>query len=198
MEKIPCIKCTSGMWEYIRPFLKNWEYEIQAIESFDNYPLLVINRGGTLGICTNLVIKDAKCRDRELVTDVEEFLERAAELKGFTYKRKSMKKFTKADLKSGMVVENAQKRKALVINDILIFNTSFDPLKNYKEDLTSRTVPELDIIKVYKQSDFWGAGLSGGIQYEELLWKREEPLEVTMQEIADKFGVSVEQLRIKE
>lgn len=24
MEKIPCIKCTPEIWEYIKPYLKEW------------------------------------------------------------------------------------------------------------------------------------------------------------------------------
>lgn len=198
MEKIPCIKCNSQLWEYIKPYLEKWGYIISGIVDWTAFPILVLNFDGIFGECSNVEKVNASAKNRELVTDVEKFLEEAAKLKGYTYKRNNMKKFTKADLKSGMVVETARKKKALVVNNMIIYNTSFDNLENYKEDLTNRIIPELDIIKVYEQSDFWGRGLSNGIEHGELLWERGELVEVTMQEIADKFGVPIEQLRIKE
>ena len=26
MERIPCIKCTPELWEYIKPYLEEWGY----------------------------------------------------------------------------------------------------------------------------------------------------------------------------
>lgn len=91
--KIPCIICTIKLWKRISLYLKQWGYKIENISDFDICPLLVINRYGTFGICTNLVMSDISYHDRELIKDTEEFLQKAAVLKGFIYKN-NMEKIT--------------------------------------------------------------------------------------------------------
>lgn len=198
MERIPCIKCTPALWEYIKPYLEKWGYIFGSVGIFEKYQLLVINYNGGK-MCTNVHISEQFDYNRELVTNVEEFLERAAKLKGFTYKRKDMKEFTKADLKSGMVVITRNKWEALVVNDLLLFHSGFEPLSNYTDDLviSEKDFEEFDIVKVYAQSNTWAGGTNESFPKEKLLWDREGVKEYTMQEIADKLGIPVEQLRIK-
>lgn len=201
MERIPCIKCDSKLWEYIKPYLKEWGYIFGCVGIFEEFPLLVINYNDNLGICTNTTIHGwATVENNRIFTDnVEEFLERAAKLKGFTYKRKDMKEFTKDNLKSGMVVITRNKMEALVVNDLLLFHSGFEPLSNYTDDLviSEEGCEEYDIVKVYAQSNTWAGGTNKSFPREELLWEREEVKEYTMQEIADKLGIPVEQLRIR-
>lgn len=118
--------------------------------------------------------------------------------------------FTKKDLKTGMVVKTKNNTMFLVVGDKLISTTGFGLLNEYKDDLTINDQPDpdiqsgFDIIEVYDDINGWGFGFSRALSYIEekkygkLIWKRKEIKEVTMQEIADKLGIPVENLRIKE
>lgn len=203
MEKIPCIECSSIMWDSINPYLKRWGYKKIITIDWGEFPLLVINADGDLGSCINLASSAATNYNRELVTNVEEFLERAAKLKGFTYNRKDKKmekEFTKADLKSGMVVKAKNNKMYLVVGDKMISDDGFMYLSHYNNDLKN-SCPEFDIVEVHDDVTCWGKGFSKGLSYVsgegKLLWKRKELKEYTMQEIADKLGIPVEELRIK-
>ena len=107
-EKIPCIRCDSQLWEYIKLYLKEWGYKIVCIANIKQFRLIVINYINNLGYVAN-VSSSNNLRDynRELVTNVEEFLERAAKLKGFIYKRKDImvKEFDVNKLEVEMIVE---------------------------------------------------------------------------------------------
>ena len=122
-EKIPCIKCDSRLWEYIKSYLEEWGYKNSASFDYDwgIYSLLVINYLGDVGYinnlqCTNYITINS---NRELVTNVEEFLERAAKLKGFTYKRKDIteKEFDVNKLEVGMIIEYKSGERSLVLSD---------------------------------------------------------------------------------
>lgn len=86
MDKIPCIKCDNKLWDKIKPYLIKWGYEVDKVYDINIYPLLVINEDGKLGKCNNFM-KFAVVDEfnRELV-NIEEFLYRAAILKGYSYK----------------------------------------------------------------------------------------------------------------
>lgn len=107
--------------------------------------------------------------------------------------------FTKDNLKSGMVVITRNKMEALVVNDLLLFHSGFEPLSHYTDDLviSEEGCEEYDIVKVYAQSNTWAGGTNKSFPKEKLLWDREGVKEYTMQEIADKLGIPVEQLRIR-
>lgn len=94
MKKIPCIKCTQKLWEHIKPYLERWGYIISGISDWTAFPILVLNFDGIFGECSNVEKVNAFAKNRELVTDVEKFLEEAAKLKGHTYKRNNMKTIT--------------------------------------------------------------------------------------------------------
>ena len=103
----------------------------------------------------------------------------------------------KSDLKPGMVIEyaNSEKRLVVTINAelYLISRASFANIKSFNEDLTYDCDPKLNIVKVYQPKE--AASLSTLLQCDNCIWVRQTVL--TMQEIADKFGIPVEQLRIK-
>ena len=42
-EKIPCIRCDSQLWEYIKLYLKEWGYKIVCIANIKQFRLIVIN-----------------------------------------------------------------------------------------------------------------------------------------------------------
>lgn len=208
MNNIPCIKCNAELFTHIKPFLDKWGYESRHIDDrWESFPLLIINLDGNVGRYTNACLALTDAHNRELVNDVEEFLYRAALLKGFVYK-KTM--FTKKDLKSGMVVKTRNNTMFLVVDDKLIATAGFVLLTEYTDDLTIIDDPDpniqsgFDIMEVYDDVNSWGLGFSGVLsyvgekKYGNLVWKRKEIKEVTMQEIADKFNIPVENLRIKD
>ena len=94
MNKIPCVLCNSELWEYISPKLIKWgyKYHVGLNSKWNLFPLLVINWGGYIGNINNVHYTSIKDHDRKLLTNIEEFLKKAAELKGFIYKRKNTMK----------------------------------------------------------------------------------------------------------
>lgn len=115
---------------------------------------------------------------------------------------KEMKKFTKSDLKPGMVVEYKDGNRRLVTcckKGIFFMGDLYktvDSINELTEDLkcsyTNHSIDKVYIIK-------WEVTLDGLFNTNnlELIWERKEPKEYTMQEIADKLGIPVEELRIK-
>ena len=105
----------------------------------------------------------------------------------------------KSDLKPGMVIEYANKEKRLVVTInaelYLISRASFMNIKSYNEDLICNSNPKLNIVKVYQPKE--AASLSTLLLCNNCIWKRPKETVLTMQEIADKFGIPVEQLKIK-
>lgn len=109
----------------------------------------------------------------------------------------------KSIIKPGVVVEYACGKRALVVlvNDELVFTSrdGFMHLKEYDEDLLviprNSTSHNWDIVKIYNVR--FGCGFENMLKDDLLLpiWTRVR--EITLQEIADKFGIPVEQLRIK-
>ena len=116
------------------------------------------------------------------------------------------KEFTLSDLKVGMLIENKGGERYVVaetINGQLIGTneTGFTELENYNADMTFMwkgcEYRFYDIVKVYSKRRR-GVNMYGcDTDYRDLLFQRKEPKELTMQEIADKFGIPVEQLKIK-
>lgn len=82
-------------------------------------------------------------------------------------------RFTKSDLKSGMVVELDNGYLYLVVDDLLIRDHGFLRLDHYNNNLewTEDSRSEYRIKKIYQKSSKWGYGLhSEPIPHEELLW----------------------------
>lgn len=193
MEKIPCIKCTPEIWEYIKPYLKEWGYELREPFGLDFYPLVVINECGTLGRCNNYQLFSKDEYNRELVTDVEEFLERAAKLKGCKYVNKKVVKINGIEIKPGMgifVDSRLANNLYIVIPTkrglgVVAYGLSFtwETLDNFLEVYSSRIVAICDI----PNSSIEGI----------TLWKKSQEIVITMQDIAEKFNCPVESIRIK-
>jgi hypothetical protein len=105
----------------------------------------------------------------------------------------------KSDLKPGMVVEYANGERRLVVtinNDLyLISRASFADVKSFNDDLTCDSDPKINIVKVFQPKE--AASLSSLLDCSNCIWERPKEIVLTMQEIADKFGIPVEQLKIK-
>ena len=193
MEKIPCIKCTSEMWEYIKPYLKEWGYELRATCSWDVYPLLVLNECGTLGRCNNYQLFSKDDYNRELVTDVEEFLKRAAKLKGYEYAKKNVIKINGIEIKPGMGIyidDRLAKNLYIVIptkNGLGVIaygeTYSWEFFDRFLEKYADRIVAICDMPNNLIEGD--------------ILWEKSQEVVLTMQDIAEKFNCPVESIRIK-
>lgn len=193
MEKIPCIKCTPEIWEYIKPYLKEWGYELRATCSWDVYPLVVINECGTLGRCNNYQLFSKNEYNRELVTDVEEFLERAAHLKGRKYVKKNVVKINGIEIKPGM---------GIFIYDRLAENLHVViPIKRglgviaYGASFTWYTLD--DFLERYSSSIVAICDIPNSVIEGDILWEKPQEIVITMQDIAKKFNCPVESIRIK-
>ena len=112
------------------------------------------------------------------------------------------KEFTLNDLKVGMLIENKEGEKFIIAETIdgrLIGTneTGFTDLKNYDTDMTCWEFASYDIMRVYNKTKRNIKFYTYDTTNRDLLFQRKEPKELTMQEIADKFNIPVDQLKIK-
>lgn len=195
MDKIPCIKCTPELWEYIRPYLEKWGYGI--VEYYHKYlntfPYVVLNNCGKFGACANYEVPNEIQFNRELVTNVEEFLERAAALKGFIYRRKDIMEINGIEIKPGMVLigKDADNRDSILVAFPLQKGIGFATVNSkytcWTTDYTTR-IKRLTEIRDLAPDD--------NIVKGNLLWDESKEVILTMDEIAKKFGYPVEQIKI--
>lgn len=111
----------------------------------------------------------------------------------------------KQDIQLGMIIEYHCGKKALVIsvNDEILFsdNNGYMRLKDYDDDLLvidrHEDTDKWDIDKVFKVT--LGCSLDTMLSGEflKLFWERQKEVELTLDEIAEKFGIPVKNLKIK-
>lgn len=105
----------------------------------------------------------------------------------------------KSDLQTGMVVKTKDGHIFFVFRkgeEIVLFNNDCYCGEALQDDLTNSTNPNLNIVEIFQPEQI--RSLSGMLTTRNLIWKREETVELTLQEIADKFNISIDKLRIKE
>lgn len=112
------------------------------------------------------------------------------------------KEFTLSDLKVGMLIENRGGERFIIAETIdgrLIGTneTGFTDLKNYNADMMHWEFASYDIMRVYNKTKRNIKFYTYDTTNRDLLFQRKEPKELTMQEIADRFGIPVDQLKIK-
>lgn len=111
----------------------------------------------------------------------------------------------KQDIQLGMVIEYHCGKKALVIsvnNEVLFSdNNGFMRLKDYNDDLLvidrHNTSDMWDIDKIFKVTVECSIDTMLNGNFLKLLWERQKEVELTMDEIAEKFGIPVKNLKIK-
>ena len=157
--------------------------------------------------CTSILNKESITRGEVLYMDDYKLLSYSG-LDALKYHEKNNCKVVvineliqmkKSDLKPGMVVEYASGEKRLVVtinNELyLISRASFADVKSFNDDLTCSNNPDINIVKIYLPRE--AASLSALFECKNCIWERPKETVLTMQEIADKFGIPVEQIRIK-
>ena len=112
----------------------------------------------------------------------------------------------KSDLKTGWRVFTRNFLEYVVIKDTAETEGTFAalgreggcPIACYKNDLTTN-LSKLDIVAVYEPTSEELILADFDEEHFKLVWKREEePIEITIAEIADWKGVSPERIRIRE
>lgn len=205
---IPCIKCSPQMWKYIKPILRDLGFTISwpnnEPSDWVRYSYLSTNFCGSP---THVGFTSAS-NFRDLFTDVEDFLEATAKLIGKTYiKKNTMKKFTKKDIKPGMVVRVRAGYYYIaipvgegVIN--LVRDDGFLFLDDYNDDLTDPEsyIPNIyDImeVRVPNASSKSLNSIFNDPTASTIVWKRSEKKRVSFEEVAQKFGVDPSELEIE-
>jgi hypothetical protein len=119
------------------------------------------------------------------------------------------KTMKKSDLKSGMLVETREGKRGIVMlntpngdmivagdnNADIFIKKMWDELNRYADDLSHPDGEKYNIYKIYGFNHNMGAthlSTSG----RELLFERKDKLEVTLEQIAEKFNVDVNDLKI--
>ena len=111
----------------------------------------------------------------------------------------------KQDIQLGMVVEYHCGKRGLVIsvNDEILFsdNIGYMRLKDYNDDLLvinrHDDTDKWDIDKIFKVTIECSIDTMLSGNFLKLLWERQKEVELTMDEIAEKFGIPVKNLKIK-
>lgn len=200
MEKIPCIKYNPKNWNYIRENLESFGYVPASLEAnnWTENPYIVINLADNLGNYSNINHNGTSNHNREIVTNVEEFLQRAAELKGLTYKRRDIMEINGISIKAGMIIvvklSEVQNEEFFIVFPIQNNNLG---LVQYGGDLYWDNIQ--GFYKQYKNyiTEIYNlAPETGSICGGELLWKRKEVKEFTMEEIAKKLNIPIEEFKI--
>ena len=104
----------------------------------------------------------------------------------------------KGDLKDGMAVEMREGGFYVLLNGRFLRNGGFNDLCDYSNDLKIESEEYFDIMAVYKPIKACSFGeLIRKSSYGAPIWTRKEEIELTLEEIAAKFGVDVANLKIK-
>ena len=82
----------------------------------------------------------------------------------------------KKDLKNGMILEDREKNRFMVVNNFLMGIHEWNDLENYNEDLTNKRFMTLDIVKVYEVPDYGGfENIIENIEnYNKVIWEEKQ------------------------
>jgi hypothetical protein len=113
-------------------------------------------------------------------------------------KGKTMKEFTKSDLKTGMFVKQREGMYMLVLEDRAVGNTGFTLLSDVRHNLLASVYKHLDIVAVYRPS---GVGVMTGYMSGNdlnLIWERTEqtPSQIEMEVLQSKMDELQEQMKV--
>ena len=178
------------MLNIIAPYLKDWGYEASSSydECWETYPILVIDYCNYFGNYCNVCSSAINNYNRKLVYDVNEFLSMTAALKGFTYIKKGTMRINGIEIKPGMVLET-ERAKYVVFPTDTAYAEGY-VFTNINSGGWSTGIPN-NIIAIYNPP------CGGPICSGKILWEKSKEVVLTMDQIAKKFGIPVEQLKIQ-
>jgi hypothetical protein len=108
----------------------------------------------------------------------------------------------KSDLKTGMVIRTKAGRKGMVLKSVIgnrsliQYPDQWGDLDTYSDNLTA-AVGEFDIVQVYQPTAEYQIAEFGWCD-QELIWKRQEPKPMTIEEISEALGYPVKIVESKE
>ena len=128
-----------------------------------------------------------------IVYSVEEFINK--------YNKIMRETFKKSDLENGMVVENREGERKLVCSiqgkTYLVGENNYTSLEYFDDDLkkVQKDISQKDIVRVYNSD---GRTFKNIFDYFHLtlIWKGNDKITISMNQIAEKFGVPVEDINI--
>lgn len=82
--KCPCIKCTQQLYNKIKNILINIRYKESKLTDFKYDNILIINLADEFGQISNVCESSINGYNRYLCSNIQEFLTKACELKGYT------------------------------------------------------------------------------------------------------------------
>jgi hypothetical protein len=108
----------------------------------------------------------------------------------------------KSDLKTGMLVKTMNNRFYLILvidGEPLFANVNGGSYASgYREDLTNENDSDYDVRLIYSRSGFTLDDLkSTYVASRDILWKREEPKEMTIEEIQQSLGYKIKVVESK-
>lgn len=101
--------------------------------------------------------------------------------------------FTKADLKDGMIVEFANGKRFMVLDNDLISHNTYMGMKDYDDSLNYKYNPDNKINKIYKSKACFFREIFDD-DYLTLIWERKtkpKPVEMTLAEVCKALGKEI-------
>lgn len=170
------------------------------IEDGDVVEIVKINEGETFKVGDKLTVRESYCWPSSNVyfKGRDNSCKNIAISRCVRIVRKKGADMIKNDLKNGMGVELRDGLRGVVVNGYICHEHQYTRLSDIRDDLKHNDFNTLDIVKVYKQAEYCGIlNLISETCSGDPIWTRQETQEVTLDEIAAKFGVDVENLKIK-
>ena len=116
---------------------------------------------------------------------------------------KEIKTMKKSDLKPGMVIECRDGDRLIMLNNEVAYGIDvYMDLDRHNDDLTSKDWKSNDVVKVYGVPDDTKSTLTQLLEHDSdyplnLVWERTDEIVLTIDEIAEKFGVDPKNVKIK-
>lgn len=109
----------------------------------------------------------------------------------------AIKTFTKDDLEDGMVIEYADGRRRLVAGELLLGNEGYSKLEAYSNNLEYIFFPYYFSFESLRIDKVYSAYLTELPKYFDdrnltLIWEREDPKEMTIEDIEKIIGYKIE------
>jgi len=108
---------------------------------------------------------------------------------------------TKKDLKSGMIVILRDGSVGLLVDTreglLIQYDDYYGVVDDYEDHLKSKLYENSDIMEVKIIAEYKSYIIRECLKKAITIWRRIEEIELTLEEIAEKFNINVEQLKIK-